>query len=105
MYVQEYKNIDPRTVKKTSRMILQKGDSVTGDHRLIPLKDSNFTLLEAKFSPSFLKNPYRTYDCLLLDIDKPFLVVHREHGNIALPAGKYMICSQMDSATLTRIID
>lgn len=107
MYKSEIKNVHDKI--KTKRLVLQKDDSVTGDHRLIPLPDSKFTLEEGKFTPSFLKGKNRWgdrgYDCLLLDIDKPFLVVHREHGNMALTAGKYMICSQMDPQTLYRMMD
>lgn len=105
MYDQEFSRV--KNICDTNRLVLQKGDSTTGDHRLVPLKGSKFTLKEGKFIPSFLKNNRRItpYDCLLLDIDKPFLIVHREHGNMAYSAGKYMICSQLDPATLSRMID
>lgn len=107
MYKKEIKNV--HSLKKTKRLVLQKDDSVTGDHRLVPLNDSKFTLQEGYFTPSFLKGKNRwgdrDYDCLLLEIDKPFLVVHREHGNMALTAGKYMICSQLDPQTLYRMMD
>lgn len=93
----------------TERLVLQEGDSMTGDHRLVPLEGSNFTLQKGQFSPSVLKGKNswgdRPYNCLLLDIDKPFLIVHREHGNVALPSGKYMICSSMNSETLERMMD
>ena len=107
MYNKEFPNV--RRLKKTERLVLQKGDSLTGDHRLIPLPNSKFILEEGVFTPSFLKGKNswgdRDYDCLILTIDKPFLVFHREHGNIAMTAGKYMICSQMDSSTLNRMLD
>ena len=107
MYSQEIKSV--HSLKNTKSLVLQKGDSVTGDHRLVPLNDCKFTLKEGKFTPAFLKGKNRwrepEYDCLILDIDKPFLVVHREHGNMALTAGKYMICSQMDPQSLERMLD
>ena len=107
MYKKEIKNV--HSLVKTKKLVLQKDDSITGDHRLVPLNDSRFTLQEGKFTPSFLKGKNkwgdRSYDCLILDIDKPFLVVHREHGNIALAAGKYMICSQMNHEDLSRMLD
>ena len=107
MYKKEIKGV--HGLSKTTRLVLQPDDSVTGDHRLVPLPKSNFTLQEGKFKPSFLKGKNRwgdrDYDCLVLNIDKPFLVVHREHGNMALTAGKYMICSQLDPQTLYRMMD
>lgn len=107
MYKKEIKGV--HALVKTNRFVLQKDDSITGDHRLVPLPHSKFTLQEGKFTPSFLKGKNtwgdRDYDCLILDIDKPFLVVHREHGNMAFTAGKYMICSQMDPQTLYRMLD
>lgn len=107
MYKKEIKGV--KRLKKTDKLVLQKDDSVTGDHRLVPLKGTKYTLQEGVFTPSFLKGKNRwgdrDYDCLILDIDKPFLVVHREHGNMAYTAGKYMICSQMNPETLYRMMD
>ena len=72
-------------------------------------KGSNYTIQEGEFIPSFLKNHRvslsRPYRCIIFETDKSFLVFHREHGNIALTAGKYMICSQMDPATLRWMVD
>ena len=39
------------------------------------------------------------------DTDKPFLIYHREHGNMAYTAGKYMFYSQLDPDTLDRMMD
>jgi len=107
MYQREIGNV--RNLKKTDRLVLQKNDSLTGDHRLIPIKGSNYTLKSGTFTPMFLQNKNTfgraNYDCLVLEIDKPFLVFHREHGNMAYPAGKYMIVSQLDPSTLNIMID
>ena len=107
MYQREINNV--RNLKKTERMILQKNDSLTGDHRLIPIKDSKYTLQEGTFTPMFLQGKTfshrAAYDCLILEIDKPFLVFHREHGNMAYPSGKYMIVSQLDPSTLNVMMD
>ena len=108
MYEQEIKGVTKGN--KTDRMVLQDGDSMTGDHRIVPLKGSKYTIYEGKLTPSFLKGKDGIYDfnkvtCRLLKIDKPFLVVHREHGNMAYPAGEYMICPQLDCETLDRMRD
>ena len=107
MYEQNFKNL--RELKETRRMVLQEGDSMTGDHRIVTIPNTNITIKEGTFTPSFLqgKNSWgdRGYRGLSVTSDKPFLIVHREHGNIALPAGEYMICSAMDSTTLSRMMD
>lgn len=96
-------------LEDTKRMILQDGDSMTGDHELIPVSGARFTIKEGKFKPSVLSSmsPISNYyDCKLLEIDSPFVLRHREHGNITfLTPGKYMFCSQLDSETLEKMRD
>ena len=106
----EFKREFPRVkdLQKTTRMVLQDDDSITGDHELVPLSNAKFTLKTGKFVPSILERHtwgFNSYDCKILDIDTPFVIKHREHGNITLTAGKYMICSSLDSETLTRMRD
>ena len=107
----EYKEIRPLIddLKNTSRLVLQDGDSMTGDHRLIFLPETKYTLKTGTFVPPILKGKNswgdRKYDCKVLKTDKPFLVFHREHGNLTMPAGEYIICSSMDSSTLSRMMD
>ena len=107
MYEENFKEL--KDLKKTNRMVLQEGDSMTGDHRIVTIPGTKLTIKEGTFTPSFLKgrNVFgdRGYRGLSVTSDKPFLIVHREHGNIALPAGEYMICSAMDSTTLSRMMD
>ena len=99
-----------KNLKKTDRLVLQEGDSFTGDHRIVPLKDSNYKIQTGRFCPNFLKGK-RTwgsdaeYTAITFETDKPFLIFHREHGNVALPKGKYMFCSQLDPDTLDRMMD
>ena len=106
----EYKENLPKVkdLKPTYRMILQDGDSLTGDHVLVPLKGARFTLKTGKFVPEILKNVMwgsNAYDCKILEIDTPFVITHREHGNMTFTAGKYMICSSLDSETLDKMRD
>lgn len=107
----EYKeNISKvKDLKETDRMILQEGDSVTGDHELVPISTAHFTLLEGKFVPDIIKDEVwggNAWGCKVLEIDSPFILKHREHGNITfLTPGKYMFCSQMDAESLTRMRD
>ena len=106
----EYKENFPKIkdLEMSSRMILQDNDSLTGDHKLVPLKDAKFTLKTGKFIPTILRNVLRdsnAYDCKLLEIDTPFVITHREHGNMTFTAGKYMICSSLDSETLDKMRD
>ena len=106
----EYKREFPRVknLASTSKLVLQDDDSITGDHELVPLHKAKFSLKTGKFVPSVLEGHMwgtNSYDCKILEIDTPFIIKHREHGNIALTAGKYMICSSLDSETLTRMRD
>ena len=107
LYKSEIKRV--KNLEKTDRLVLQEGDSFTGDHRIIPLEGTNYTVQKGTFCPSFLsgKSDWRDpqLTAILFETDKPFLVFHREHGNIALPKGKYMFCSQLDPDTLSRMMD
>ena len=107
MYKENYPRV--KGWKETDRLVLQEGDSFTGDHRIIPLEGTNYTVQKGTFCPSFLKGKADWRDpqvpAVLFETDKPFLVFHREHGNIALPKGKYMFCSQLDPDTLSRMMD
>lgn len=107
----EYKeNINKVTnLKEINRMILQEGDSITGDHELVPTSNAKYTLKQGKFVPDIIKTVTRgsnAWDCKILEIDSPFVLKHREHGNMTfLTPGKYMFCSQLNSKTLERVRD
>ena len=107
MYNQNRPNL--KHLKKTTNMVLQETDSITGDHRIIPLEGSNVEVKVGEFVPEFLKGKNRwgdrNYRGMLVTSDKPFLVYHREHGNVSLPAGEYMVCTSLDAKSLTRMMD
>lgn len=96
-------------LKKSTNMVLQETDSITGDHRIVPLEGSKVEIKVGEFTPEFLKGKNRwgdrSYRGLLVTSDKPFLIYHREHGNVALPAYEYMICTALDAKSLTRMMD
>ena len=98
-----------KNLKKTNRMVLQEGDSMTGDHRIVTLEGSNYVLKEGIFHPAILANAdllhNRQYRCLIFKTDSPFLLVHREHGNYALPADEYMFCTALNPEKMTRMLD
>ncbi len=99
-----------KNLQKTDRLVLQEGDSVTGDHRIIPAEGSHYTIKKGQFTPKFLegKNTWGmppTYSAITFETDKPFIIFHREHGNMARCAGKYVFYSQLDPATLSRMMD
>ena len=71
---EEYKENFPtvKNLQTTTRMALQDGDSITGDHELVPLKGAKFTLQTGKFIPPLLKEHFwgdNAYDCKILEID------------------------------------
>ena len=98
-----------RNLKVSNSMVLQEDDSITGDHELVALKNADVTVQTGEFVPSILEGHLwgnRTYGCKVITVDSPFVVKHREHGNITfLTPGKYMVCSSLDSETLTRMRD
>ena len=108
---EQYKINFPRVtdLTPTTRMALQDEDSITGDHELVTLKNAKFTLQRGKFIPPILEGymwDSNKYDCKILEIDSPFIIKHREHGNFTfLAKGKYMICSSLDSETLSKMRD
>ena len=98
-----------RDLQETSRMVLQEGDSVTGDHELVPVSTAKYTLKSGKFVPDIIANVVwgnNAWDCKILEIDSPFVLKHGEHGNITfLTPGKYMFCSQLNAKNLERVKD
>lgn len=107
----EYKeNISKvRYLQETDRLVLQEGDSMTGDHELVPVSTAKYTLKTGKFVPDIISNVVwgnNAWNCKVLEIDSPFILKHGEHGNMTfLKGGKYMFCSQMDTESLTRMQD
>lgn len=106
----EYKENYPlvENIQRTTQKVLQEDDSITGDHELVPLSTADYKVFTGEFVPPIIKSAAwgnNEYKCKLLEIDSPFVIKHREHGNITLTAGKYMICSSLDSSTLSRMRD
>ena len=86
-------------------MNLQEGVSVTGDHRIVALENSEMSIRDARFQPKDNILKRRPYECKIVKSNKPFLITHREHGNIAMPAGEYLVFSSLNAETLQRVWD
>lgn len=86
-------------------MNLQEGVSVTGDHRIIAIAGAKMSIQDGRFEVKDNVLKRRLYECKIVETDKPFLIAHREHGNIALPAGKYLVFTQIDTKTQRRVYD
>jgi hypothetical protein len=92
-------------LKETDNFNLQIGKAKTGDHRIIPLEGAKITLKEGNFEPKDDVLNGRKYDCKYIESDKPFLIKHSEHGNIAVQAGTYLVFTAIQPRTRQRIID
>lgn len=79
---------------------LQGATSVTGDHRVVPMPNSNFKITIAKISVDVGFNQKYIHEGRYILSDKPFLVTHREHGNVALPAGEYLACVALNPTNM-----
>lgn len=95
-------------VSDTESMNLQLGTSITGDHRVVPLKGTHVTIQNCKIKipvKKFRDTVGLSYDVKLLQADGPFCLVHTEHGNITCSKGTYLACTQLDARTLERMKD
>lgn len=94
-----------RDLKVTESRNLQLSESITGDHKVVPLKNSKLTIKNGTITVDV--NGFRplSYPVKMIKASAPFCVVHSEHGNITLPAGEYMSCVSLDPKTLHRMED
>jgi hypothetical protein len=93
--------------KESESMNLQLGESITGDHKVIPLKGTNVKIYECNIEvpvKSF-RGDSMSYPVKLIVADGAFGVFHKEHGNITCPKGTYLACTQIDARSLTRMKD
>jgi hypothetical protein len=96
-----------RKQNESNSMALQFGNSITGDHRVVPLAGTKVKITECTIElpiPGFRGNT-SPYDVKLVEADGPFCVVHSEHGNITTTAGTYLACTQIDARSLQRMRD
>lgn len=101
----KYKNTISE-LKETESRNLQLGESVTGDHKIIPLKNTNIKVYDCTIElPIKIGFGSNKYSVKLVKADGPFGVFHREHGNITCPKGTYLACVQLDARSLTRMRD
>ena len=92
-------------LRETTNMNLQEGNAVTGDHRIVTLPNTEITIQEGRFTPLDNVTRNRSYECKIIESNKPFLITHKEHGNIAVLEGKYIAYTALDPKTQQRVID
>lgn len=104
-----YNKVKPsiRLGAKTNSRVLQEqdGGGVTGDHEIVGIDGSELTITEASYVPLDNVTRGRSMNCKIIEASKPFVLKHREHGNIAFPAGKYMSVTQINAKDLTIMLD
>jgi hypothetical protein len=93
--------------KESESMNLQLGESITGDHKVIPLKGTNVKIYECNIEVPIksFRGDTTSYPVKLIVADGPFGVFHKEHGNITCQKGTYLACTQLDARTMTRMKD
>lgn len=91
----------------SKNMNLQFGNSITGDHKIVPLKGTTVTIRECTIDLPVLsfRGDVTPYDVKLVEADGPFCVVHGEHGNITTTGGTYLACTQIDARSMQRMRD
>lgn len=90
--------------QETKSRNLQLGESITGDHKVIPLKNTSLKIEDCTILVN-AKNRTLHYPAKIITAIAPFCVVHREHGNVTLPEGIYMSCVSLNPKSLTRMLD
>lgn len=86
-------------------MNLQDGDSLTGDHTIRTLPGTELTIEDVMFEPKDDILEGRKYNGKVITVNKPFLLTHKEHGNMAFPEGTYLSFHAIDADTLERVYD
>lgn len=94
-------------LKEAKSMNLQLGESITGDHKIVPLKGTKVKIQDCyiQLPVSNFRGGTAPYAVKLVEADGPFCVVHREHGNITATEGTYLACTQVDARSMTRMKD
>lgn len=91
--------------QETESRNLQLGESVTGDHKVVPLKGANLVIENCTIEVQRGRGRDLSYPAKIITSDKAFCLVHREHGNMTFPAGTYMSCVSLNPKTMTRMLD
>lgn len=104
-----YKNVEKsfRLGSTTKSRVLQEqdGGGVTGDHSIAGISDENLKITLGQYLPPDNITRGRSMNCKIVEASKPFVLFHKEHGNIAVPAGKYMARTQINARDLTIMLD
>lgn len=83
----------------------QDGGGITGDHRIVGINGTELSIINATYVPLDNVTEGRSMNCKIIDAKAPFVLTHREHGNIAFPAGKYLARTQINAKDLTIMLD
>lgn len=94
-----------RNLKETEDRNLQEGHAITGDHMVRTTEGANLTIQNGTYVPPGNITNGRDYRCKIIKSDKPFIITHQEHGNIALPAGTYLARTAINPDNLNIMLD
>lgn len=92
--------------EQTSRVLQeQDGGGLTGDHEIVGIEGTELKITQGTYIPLDNITRGRSMNCKIIEAKAPFVLKHREHGNIAFPAGKYMSVTQINARDLTIMLD
>ena len=85
---------------------LQEGSAVTGNHEAVPIDGHKIKITNGTVTLKNIGNLKKVnYKVKLLESEHPFVLFHKEHGNITMPSGTYLCMPQLDAKTLRRVQD
>lgn len=104
-----FKDVEPsfRLQNETQSRNLQEvdGGGITGDHAISGIDNEDLKITLGTYVPSDNITKGGSMNCKIIEAKKPFVITHKEHGNIACPAGKYMARTQINANNMRIMLD